>query len=64
MHDPDYRTSQKDFNSFLQALTQTVVEADDTVPELPVRDIVSHGIIIANPRLFYLDNKLELVTAG
>ncbi|RDI86389.1 hypothetical protein Vi05172_g3381 [Venturia inaequalis] len=40
MHDPDYRTSQKDFNSFLEALTQNVVEADDTVPELPVKDIV------------------------
>ncbi|KAE9979789.1 hypothetical protein BLS_009471 [Venturia inaequalis] len=40
MHDPDYRTSQKDFNSFLEALTQNVVEADDTVPELPVKDII------------------------
>ncbi|QDS70534.1 hypothetical protein FKW77_010339 [Venturia effusa] len=40
MHDPDYRTSQKDFNSFLEVLTQKVVEADDTVPELPVKDII------------------------
>lgn len=46
MHDPDYRTSQKDFNSFLEALTQNVVEADDTVPELPVKDIVSYRIPI------------------
>ncbi|TID19355.1 protein fam92a1 [Venturia nashicola] len=40
MHDPDYRTSQKDFTSFLEELTPKVVEADDTVPELPVKDIV------------------------
>jgi hypothetical protein len=41
VHDTDYRASQKDFNSFLEALTQKVIEADDTVPELPVKDIVS-----------------------
>lgn len=48
VHDPDYRASQKDFNSFLEVLTQNVVEADDTVPELPVKDIVSERNIISN----------------
>ncbi|EOD50899.1 hypothetical protein UCRNP2_2339 [Neofusicoccum parvum UCRNP2] len=41
MHDPDYRTSLKDFNSFVERLTEKVIEADDTIPELPTKDIVS-----------------------
>ncbi|KAL0260330.1 hypothetical protein SLS55_004016 [Diplodia seriata] len=40
MHDPDYRTSLKDFNSFVERLTEKVIEADDTIPELPTKDIV------------------------
>ncbi|KAH7064997.1 hypothetical protein B0J12DRAFT_613008, partial [Macrophomina phaseolina] len=40
MHDPDYRTSLKDFNSFVEKLTEKVIEADDTIPELPIKDIV------------------------
>ncbi|OJD35206.1 protein fam92a1 [Diplodia corticola] len=40
MHDPDYRTSLKDFNSFVERLTERVIEADDTIPELPTKDIV------------------------
>lgn len=41
MHDPDYRTSLKDFNAFAERLTEKVIEADDTIPELPIKDIVS-----------------------
>ncbi|KKY13567.1 hypothetical protein UCDDS831_g08880 [Diplodia seriata] len=40
VHDPDYRTSLKDFNSFVERLTEKVIEADDTIPELPTKDIV------------------------
>ncbi|KAK5016187.1 hypothetical protein LTR60_002525, partial [Cryomyces antarcticus] len=40
MHDPDYRASLSDFNSFVECLTQKVVEVDNTIPELPVKDIV------------------------
>ena len=40
-HDPDYRTSLQDFTTFLENLSEKVVEADDTIPELPVKDIVS-----------------------
>ncbi|TKA65667.1 hypothetical protein B0A49_04984, partial [Cryomyces minteri] len=40
MHDPDYCASLSDFNSFVECLTQKVVEVDDTIPELPVKDIV------------------------
>ena len=41
MHDPDYRTSLKDFNSFVERLTEKVIEADETIPELPIKDVVS-----------------------
>ena len=44
-HDPDYRTSLKDFDSFLQALTEKIIELDETVPELPVKDIVSRIMV-------------------
>jgi hypothetical protein len=44
VHDTDYRAGQKDFNSFLEALTQKVTEADGTVPELPIKDIVGRHI--------------------
>ncbi|KAF2135555.1 uncharacterized protein K452DRAFT_293012 [Aplosporella prunicola CBS 121167] len=40
MHDPDYRTSLKDFNSFVERLTEKVIEADETIPELPIKDVV------------------------
>ncbi|KAF2199360.1 hypothetical protein GQ43DRAFT_442534 [Delitschia confertaspora ATCC 74209] len=40
MHDPDYRASLQDFTSFLESLTLKVVEADETIPELPVKDII------------------------
>jgi hypothetical protein len=41
VHDTDYRAALKDFNSFLECLTQKIVEVDDTIPELPVKDVVS-----------------------
>lgn len=31
----------QDFNDFISKLTERVVEIDETVPELPVKDIVS-----------------------
>ena len=41
VHDPDFRQSEKDWFSFVEKLTERLVEIDDTVPELPVKDIVS-----------------------
>jgi hypothetical protein len=41
VHDPDYRAAQDDFSTFLEALSEKVIEADETIPELPVKDIVS-----------------------
>lgn len=46
MHDPDYRASLNDFKSFVECLTQKVTEADDTIPELPVKDIVCNTVTI------------------
>ncbi|KAK4980767.1 hypothetical protein LTR28_001933 [Elasticomyces elasticus] len=40
VHDPDYRASLADFNSFVEQLTHRLIEIDATIPELPVKDIV------------------------
>ncbi|KAF2454671.1 hypothetical protein BDY21DRAFT_352408 [Lineolata rhizophorae] len=40
MHDPDYRQALKDFHSFVEALTPKIIEGDETIPELPVKDVV------------------------
>ncbi|KAM0722506.1 hypothetical protein Q7P37_001947 [Cladosporium fusiforme] len=40
MHDPDFRQSEKDWFSFVEKLTERLAEIDDTVPELPVKDII------------------------
>ena len=48
VHDVDFRTSEKDFDSFAAALTEKIIEADDTIPQLPVKDIVgSIRVILA-----------------
>ncbi|MCJ1469921.1 hypothetical protein MMC07_008565 [Pseudocyphellaria aurata] len=41
VHDADYRQSQKDFNSFVESLTEKIIEKDETIPELPSKDLVS-----------------------
>lgn len=40
MHDPDYRTSKSDWDSFVECLTEKIIEKDDTVPALPAKDLV------------------------
>ncbi|KAF1929323.1 uncharacterized protein M421DRAFT_419853 [Didymella exigua CBS 183.55] len=40
LHDPDYRVAVQDFNDFIGKLTERIVEIDETIPELPVKDIV------------------------
>ncbi|KAH6351607.1 hypothetical protein HBI37_037130 [Parastagonospora nodorum] len=40
LHDPDYRAALQDFNTFTEKLSEKVVEADETIPELPVKDVV------------------------
>ncbi|RYO90443.1 hypothetical protein DL764_008449 [Monosporascus ibericus] len=40
MHDPEYRRSLKDWESFVETLTERIAEADDTIPELPLKDVI------------------------
>ena len=40
MHDPDYRQSWQDWQSFVDALSEKISEIDETVPELPPKDLV------------------------
>ncbi|GAB7352586.1 hypothetical protein MBLNU459_g2968t1 [Dothideomycetes sp. NU459] len=40
MHDADYRTSLKDWDTLVETLTGELVKIDDTIPELPTKDIV------------------------
>jgi hypothetical protein len=48
VYDADYRSSLKDWNSFVEALTEELTKIDDTVPELPLKDVVSivYGLTI------------------
>ena len=39
LHDADYRASQADWNSFVESLTERIIEKDDTIPELPPKDL-------------------------
>lgn len=39
LHDADYRKSLKDWDSFVGCLTQKVTEKDDTIPDLPAKDL-------------------------
>lgn len=41
MNDLDYRASLKDFSSFIETLSEKVIESDDSIPELPMKDVVS-----------------------
>ncbi|KAI1493390.1 hypothetical protein F5X96DRAFT_621655 [Biscogniauxia mediterranea] len=40
MHDPEYRRSLKDWESFVETLTERIMDADATIPELPLKDVV------------------------
>ncbi|KAL2217225.1 hypothetical protein M432DRAFT_549948 [Thermoascus aurantiacus ATCC 26904] len=39
-HDADYRASKKDWDSFVETLTEKIIEKDSTIPELPTKDLV------------------------
>jgi hypothetical protein len=40
VHDADYRTSKRDWDSFVESLTEKIIEKDSTIPELPAKDLV------------------------
>ena len=44
VHDADYRQSKKDFDSFVECLTEKIIEKDETIPELPPKDLVWHSL--------------------
>jgi len=41
VHDAEYRQSEKDWYSFVEKISERLMAVDDTIPELPVKDIVS-----------------------
>ncbi|KAF7536813.1 hypothetical protein G7054_g4233 [Neopestalotiopsis clavispora] len=40
MRDPEFRRSLKDWETFVESLTEKIIEADETIPELPLRDVI------------------------
>ena len=44
VHDADYRQSKKDFDSFVECLTEKIIEKDETIPELPAKDLVGYTL--------------------
>ncbi len=40
VHDPEYRRSLKDWESFVETLTEKIIAADETIPELPLKDVI------------------------
>ncbi|KAI6799576.1 hypothetical protein KC361_g2810 [Hortaea werneckii] len=40
MHDALFRQAEKDWHSFVEKLTEKLIEVDDTIPELPYKDVI------------------------
>ncbi|CBX93066.1 hypothetical protein LEMA_P039670.1 [Plenodomus lingam JN3] len=40
LHDPDYRVAFQDFSTFTEKMSEKIIEADETIPELPVKDVI------------------------
>ena len=40
VHDADFRQSERDWHAFVDKLTEKLIDIDDTIPELPVKDVV------------------------
>lgn len=38
-HDGEYRRALKDWHSFVEETTMTIIDVDETIPELPVKDV-------------------------
>jgi uncharacterized protein (TIGR02453 family) len=39
-HDADYRTAKRDWDTFVESLTERIIDQDSTIPELPAKDLV------------------------
>jgi hypothetical protein len=46
VNDAEFRQAERDWHSFVDKLTAELIEIDDTVPELPVKDVVSLLVIL------------------
>ncbi|KAK3628494.1 hypothetical protein LTR56_018539 [Elasticomyces elasticus] len=44
INDAEFRQAEKDWHSFVEKLTERLVEIDDSVPELPVKDVVRQAL--------------------
>lgn len=44
-HDADYRASKRDWDTFVESLTERIIEKDETIPELPAKDLVSSVLV-------------------
>lgn len=45
MNDAEFRQAERDWHSFVAKLTEKLIDIDDTIPELPVKDVVSIPVI-------------------
>ncbi|KAK4508020.1 hypothetical protein PRZ48_001755 [Zasmidium cellare] len=43
MHDAEFRQAEKDWHSFVEKMTEKLTEVDETIPELPVKDVSRTG---------------------
>jgi hypothetical protein len=41
VHDLDFRQAEKDWGTFVEKMTETLITIDSTIPELPIKDVVS-----------------------
>lgn len=46
LHDPDFRAAFQDFSTFTEKVSEKIVELDETIPELPVKDVVSLIVLL------------------
>ncbi|KAI5370454.1 hypothetical protein Slin14017_G013330 [Septoria linicola] len=40
LNDPNFRQAEKDWHTFVENMTESLATIDDTIPELPVKDVV------------------------
>ncbi|KAL9008400.1 MAG: hypothetical protein Q9173_006471 [Seirophora scorigena] len=53
IHDADYRQSKKDWDAFVEKMTEKMTEIDETIPELPAKDLVRIDIQASCPNPMY-----------
>jgi hypothetical protein len=41
VNDAEFRQAERDWYSFVEKITEKLMDIDDTIPELPVKDVVS-----------------------